>query len=212
MADFFSSRLLRWLTVPYRSRVFTMASKPFYAIADRILGSKFLEDIAEFFTLFQRMEKGFVKRANEVSRLLADKRTTFCVVSTLEAAPASEAEFFVTELQRRRLHLGALVLNKVLPPTFTDAAAGEAARRLSEIDAASVTAIAEATGDDPEQVARVLREVARSFHDFRLMARREAEQRAELAATPEVTVAVPYVDAEIHDLAGLVRLGERIWS
>ena len=38
MADFFSSRLLRWLTVPARSRVFTLASKPFYTVADRILG------------------------------------------------------------------------------------------------------------------------------------------------------------------------------
>src|SRR5262245_10671878 len=37
MADFFSSRLLRWLTVGYRSRVVSMASRPFYAIADRIL-------------------------------------------------------------------------------------------------------------------------------------------------------------------------------
>lgn len=212
MADFFSSRLLRWLTVPYRSRVFTVASRPFYAVADRILGSKFLEDIAEFFTLFQRMEKGFVRRATEVSRLLSDRRTTFCVVSTLEPAPASEAEFFVEELARRKLHLGALVLNKVLPATFTDQAAGEAARRLAEVDAEAVAGVARATGDDPEQVARVLREVARSFHDFRLMARREAEQRAELAASPEVTVTVPYVDAEIHDLAGLVRLGERIWS
>ena len=58
MADFFSSRLLRWLTVPARSRVLNMASKPFYSVADRILGSKFLEDIAEFFLLFQTMYDG----------------------------------------------------------------------------------------------------------------------------------------------------------
>jgi anion-transporting ArsA/GET3 family ATPase len=56
MADFFGSRLLRWLTVPYRSRVMTVASKPFYTVADRLLGTKFLEDIAEFFSLMQTME------------------------------------------------------------------------------------------------------------------------------------------------------------
>ena len=33
----------------YRNRIMTMASKPFYTVADRILGSQFLEDIAEFF-------------------------------------------------------------------------------------------------------------------------------------------------------------------
>src|SRR3954452_626338 len=118
MADFFSSRLLRWLTVPARSRVLSMASKPFYSIADRILGTKFLEDIAEFFVLFQTMYKGFVERAEAVTRLLSDKRTTFVVVSTLESAPVREAEYFIEALDDRDLHLGAVVLNKVLPDWF----------------------------------------------------------------------------------------------
>ena len=100
MADFFSSRLLRWLTVPARSRVFTMASKPFYTVADRILGSQFLQDIAEFFLLFQTMYDGFVERAHAVTRTLSDKRTTFVVVSTLEASPVREAEFFIDALRR----------------------------------------------------------------------------------------------------------------
>jgi len=43
------------------------------------------------------------------------------------------------------------------------------------------------------------------------VAKREAEQRAELSVAPEVTVAVPYLDEDIHDVGGLVRLGERLW-
>ena len=93
MVEFFGSRLLKWLTVPYRSRLFNVASKPFMQIADRVLGSHFLQDIAEFFILFQAMEKGFVARAREVEALLGDPRTAFVVVSTLEAAPAHEAAF-----------------------------------------------------------------------------------------------------------------------
>ncbi|MFM7764103.1 MAG: ArsA family ATPase, partial [Sphingomonadales bacterium] len=67
MADFFGSRLLKWLTLPYRvggkrgSRMINVASRPFYQVADRILGSKFLEDIAEFFLNFQSMYDGFVQ-------------------------------------------------------------------------------------------------------------------------------------------------------
>ncbi len=95
MADFFSSRLLRWLIAPYRSRVVGLASKPFYSVADRILGSQFLSDIAEFFILFQSMYDGFVERAKAVTRLLESPSTTFVVVSTLEAAPAREAQFFM---------------------------------------------------------------------------------------------------------------------
>ena len=80
MADFFSSRLLRWLITPYRSRLVNAASRPFYNVADRILGSQFLEDIAEFFILFQTMYDGFVERARAVTRTLEDRRTTFIVV------------------------------------------------------------------------------------------------------------------------------------
>ena len=103
MIEFFGSRLLRWLTVPYRSRLFTMASKPFYQMADRILGSGFLRDIADFFVLFQAMEKGFVARAREVEALLGDPRTTFLVVTTLETAPAHEAAYLARELLSRGL-------------------------------------------------------------------------------------------------------------
>ena len=72
MADFFSSRLLRWLIVPYRSRLVSIASRPFYQVADRILGTQLLADIAEFFILFQSMHDGFVVRAERWTRLLSD--------------------------------------------------------------------------------------------------------------------------------------------
>jgi anion-transporting ArsA/GET3 family ATPase len=210
MADFFSSRLLRWLTVPASSRVFTMASRPFYRVADRILGSQFLEDIAEFFLLFQTMYDGFVERSRAVTRTLADKRTTFVVVSTLEPAPVREAEFFVDALTERRFHLGAIVLNKVLPEWFMARGTTGVAKRLanqSDVVAAGLPAeLGEA-----KQVARVLAEVGESFLNFQLVARREAEQRAELASRADVLAAVPYVDHDITDLTGLLELGDELW-
>jgi anion-transporting ArsA/GET3 family ATPase len=210
MADFFSSRLLRWLTVPARSRVLNLASKPFYSVADRILGSKFLEDIAEFFLLFQTMYAGFVDRAEAVTRTLADNRTTFVVVSTLESAPVREAEYFIEALEDRRLHLGAVVLNKVLPEWFLDTGATEAAKALCARSDALAAELPSALGA-PEQVARVLQEVGESFLNFQVVAKREAEIRAELSAAPEVVASVPYFDRDITDLAGLLELGQQIW-
>jgi len=209
MADFFSSRLLRWLTVPARSRVFTIASRPFYTAADRILGSQFLQDIAEFFLLFQTMYDGFVDRAKAVTRTLSDKRTTFVVVSTLEAAPVREAEFFIEALRDRHFPLGAVVLNKVLPSWFEDRKATTVARRLCA-DAKDLAAAVPVEADDAA-VARVLGEVGESFLNFRVVATREAEQRAELAAGADVVATVPYADHDITDLAGLLELGASLW-
>jgi anion-transporting ArsA/GET3 family ATPase len=214
MADFFSSRLLRWLIAPYRSRLYNAASKPFYSIADRILGSQFLGDIAEFFILFQTMYDGFVERAEAVTRTLADRRTTFVVVTTLEPAPVREADFFIDALGQQGFDLGAVILNKVLPSYLLDRGATEAARTL--VGRADQVAAGVAQGGrgklaDPVLIERVLREVGESFLNYRLIATREAEQRGELSRQPELVASVPYFDADIHDLAGLLRLGEQIW-
>jgi anion-transporting ArsA/GET3 family ATPase len=209
MREFFGSRLLKWLTVPYRSRLFAAASKPFYQVADRVLGSRFLQDIAEFFILFQTMEAGFVQRATEVERLLTDDRTTFVVVSTLEAAPAREARYLADELRRRRMPLGAMVLNRTLPPGLRQPAVAKAAARLREVaaDPAAMRELGKSASARPAQVREVLVEVADRFRDVTVVAGREAERRAELETAAPVTAVVPTMPSDVHDLAGLLVLG-----
>ena len=146
-----------------------------------------------------------------MSRLLEDRRTTFVVVSTLEAAPVREAEFFINALSGKRFHLGALILNKVLPTYLLDRAATTTAKKLCA-DAPQIAQSVAAGVGEPDQVARVLRELGESFLNYQVVAAREAEQRAELGAAAEVVVTVPYFDSDIFDLTGLVQLGQRIWS
>ncbi|MFN7148086.1 MAG: ArsA family ATPase [Microthrixaceae bacterium] len=212
MADFFSSRLLRWLIAPYRSRVVGFASKPFYSVADRILGTQFLEDIAEFFILFQSMYDGFVERAQAVTELLGSQQTTFLVVSTLEVAPAREAAFFLSLLEQRRYHVGALVLNKVLPALLLEKPATETARQLAKHGVEVGEQLDAALSLDMAHTGHVLSAIGASFLDYQVVARREAEQRKELAAIPELALSVPYFDDDIHSLEGLLRLGEGIWT
>jgi anion-transporting ArsA/GET3 family ATPase len=215
MQEFFGSRLLRMLTVPYRSRLMNLASKPFYSVADRALGSQFLEDIAEFFILFQTMGPGFVERAEAVTRLLHDRRTSFMVVTTLEAAPAHEAEFFIDVLSAKHFHLGAVVLNKVLPSYLRDESGTVTAERLVAQAPAVAKRLAAAktkAGTDTDQIRRVLTEMAENFVRFQLVAQREADQQVDLGRGSDVVATVPYFDTDIFDLAGLLRLGEQIWS
>jgi anion-transporting ArsA/GET3 family ATPase len=221
MADFFGGRLLRWLTLPYRvggkrgTRVLSVASRPFYQMADRILGSKFLEDIAEFFLNFQSMYEGFVARANAVEQLLHDRRTTFTVVTTLEGAPLVEAERFCAELVARRFHLGALVLNKTLPDLLLEPAGAAAATAFVE-DAPSIADAVVGTGQpdltDPADVARVLRTIGESFRNFAVVALREAELRAELARVPDVVARVPTLEVDVGDVDGLAEISRYLFD
>jgi anion-transporting ArsA/GET3 family ATPase len=217
MQEFFSSRLLRWLTVPYRSRLVNMASRPFYQVADRVLGSQLLQDLADFFILLQTMRDGFVARSDAVGRLLRDPRTTFLVVTTLEAVPGREASEMKAALAERRLHLGLLVCNKVLPSTLTDPEAARTADCLAEAAASIGDTLGpqlRADGEPvaPDVLARVIEEVAHSFSNFRLVANREAELLRELSAAHDVSVTVPYQPGHVTDLAGLLTMGARIWG
>ncbi len=227
MAEFFGGRLLRWLTMPYRlgggrgGRMFNAASRPFYQMADRVLGSQFLQDIAEFFLNFQSMYGGFVERAQSVEQLLHDRRTTFAVVTTLEGAPLREAETFCRELATRGFDLGALVLNKVLPDYLLSPDGEHAADVLGRDHDALARELAETGGADAAladtaSTARVLRTLADSFHNYEVVARREAELRTELSRLarpgPEVVVSVPSFDADIADVRGLARIGEVLFA
>ncbi len=210
MVDFFGSRLLSWLTVPYRSRLFAAASKPFYQVADRVLGSRFLQDIADFFILFQAMERGFVARARSVESMLSDARTAFVVVTTLETAPSHEARFLARELKSRAMALGAVVANRVMPPDLAGPEAEASAEALGERSGRKLTkAVArQIEGATPAVVDAVLDQLVERFDDVALVAAREAERRAELAALTPVLVDVPFIAGDIHDLAGLGALAE----
>jgi anion-transporting ArsA/GET3 family ATPase len=224
MAEFFGGRLLRWLTMPYRigggrgGRMINVASRPFYQMADRVLGSQFLQDIAEFFLNFQSMYGGFVERAQSVEQLLHDRRTTFAVVTTLEGAPLREAESFCEQLTARSFHLGALVLNKTLPGYLLSADGERAADALvRDGDAlADVLAGEDDALADRASTTRVLRTLGESFRNYEVVARREAELRVELGRIsrpgPEVVVSVPTFDADIADVSSLARIGEVLFG
>jgi anion-transporting ArsA/GET3 family ATPase len=214
MIDFFGSRLLRWLTVPYRSRLFAVASRPFNQIADRVLGSRFLQDFADFFILFQSMERGFVRRAREVEALMVDPRTAFVVVTTLETAPSHEARHLARELLARRMSLGAVVANRVLPARLADADAAAAAVALAAAARGQLADdVAGLLGDvSRDDVATTLRKLAAAFDDVALVAAREAERRAELATLTPTLVAVPWMPGDIHDIAGLAELAKHLRS
>ncbi len=207
MAEFFGSRLLRWLTAPYRSRLFNVASRPFYTVADRILGQQFLREIADFFILFQTMHSGFVERAEEVETTLRSRRTAFVVVSTLDPAAVVEGAFLVDELAARHLHLGSVVVNRVLPSFLADREAGDAAQRLVD-DAAAIALSLEAIAD-VSLLEQVLREIGGSFLDYGVVATRQGELRRELVSGRPFAV-VPWLATEQSDTEGLVRVADAL--
>ncbi|NBV81750.1 MAG: ArsA family ATPase [Actinobacteria bacterium] len=134
MQQFFGSRLIKLLTAPTQSRLLSIASRPFFIVADRILGAAFLSDIAEFFTLFRTMETPIVARARRVESLLSDPATSYLVVTSAEPVAMNEAGFLVQELRQRKHRLEAVLANRIMPHRLADGATRRAEALESSTD------------------------------------------------------------------------------
>ncbi len=120
MLDFFGSRLLTWLTAPYRTRMVRLAAKPFLAVAERLLGGPFLAQIAEFFWLFSSLQPGFARRARAVKQRLSDPDTCYVVVQTPEAVPRARSAELAAELRRRGHPPAITLVNRALDPSIVE--------------------------------------------------------------------------------------------
>jgi anion-transporting ArsA/GET3 family ATPase len=218
MKEFFASRLLKLLTSQAQSRLFSLAAKPFFIVADRILGARFLSDITEFFTLFRTMEDGFVKRANEVEAVLKQQDTSFMVVTTLESAPLHEAEFLIDALRERGFSLNTVIANRVTPQELVSQAQAALNRLEASIqDPSFVQAVVQATeGAEPtaDQISRVVSTIARKSAEavrkgqaelstLETLRNRSAGAQAELCMCA-------ISGAEIARATALVALGESV--
>jgi anion-transporting ArsA/GET3 family ATPase len=217
MRDFFDSRLLQLLTTPAQSRVVSLMSKPFFQVADRILGARFLSSITEFFTLFRTMEKGFVERANKVESVLRNTDTKFAVVTTLEVAPAFEAEYLLTELQSRSFSLAALIANRVLPLDIAHQTSAALANDRSLVGPETLQTAAAAAGlpaPSAEQCERVLDTLWRAAQDVVAASVVEQSRLEKLSdsclKSGANVLTAQYVSGEITDMKGIVALGESL--
>jgi hypothetical protein len=101
-------------------------------------------------------------------------------------------------------------LNRTLPGYLRDpdglAAADAMTSRADEIAAELACA-----AGDRAALGGVLREVAESFRNYRLVATREAEQLAELAVDRDLIVTLPALEDDVTSLADVLQLGNHLW-
>ena len=63
-----------------------------------------------------------------------------------------------------------------------------------------------------DAIARVLKTAADTFMNYSLVAEREFELKIELSKRPEMMAAVPLLVDDVHDLAALAQIGDRLWA
>ena len=209
MADFFSSRFLKWIIAPTRSSVTSLAAKPLTYMADKILGNQFLTDITEFFLLLSSLYDGFVERAREVESLLAEESTKFLIVSTPEPIPMREASFFNEELQKRSLRIGGWLVNRMLPASLNLAETTTGVAGLAREEMAQVAGL---IGVDVATMDAARDRMVAIAEEYTIVADRERVQLATLAASGTPVFGAFTAEGEIDTLQGVTSFGQRLLS
>ena len=170
-----------------------------FGILKRLVGFDLLADLSEFFNAFSGMVDGFRERAKRVNELLGDPSTTFLVVCGPQGEPISEAVYFHRKLVEAKLPFGGVIVNKVHHTSEAAEGNGEDLRR----------ALAEALSDDG-----LAERVVSNYADYRALAQRDAANIDHLAAElrTKSVIRVPYLDEDVHDLAGLAEINRYLFA
>ncbi len=198
LSSFLDGRFIKLLLAPARGPA-RMMSAGFGLITNaltKVLGAQVLRDMQTFVAAFDTLFGGFRQRAQKTFELLQADQTAFLVVAAPEPDALREAAYFVERLSEDRMPLAGLVVNRATPEPPGDLSADEAmgaAIRLRKLDPTAPTG-----------------GLLRLHADRSRMVEREALLRERFAAAhPEVpTTVVPALAGDVHDLAGLRRVGD----
>jgi anion-transporting ArsA/GET3 family ATPase len=217
LGRFLDGRLIKVLTAPVKAgrpfgRVINAGLSVMTGALTKLLGGQVLRDAQTFITAFDTMFGGFRERAESTYRLLQAPGTSFLVIAMPEPDALREASYFVERLGEERMPLAGLILNRVHAPVSS----GADSSRLSAARSLAAAETLEAASQNGGGASEAPPGYAAAAAALRLHAERmnlgTRERRVAgsfMSAHPAVPVVeVPALPEDVHDLAGLRRVGE----
>jgi anion-transporting ArsA/GET3 family ATPase len=214
LGRFLDGRLIKVLIAPVKAgrpfgRVLNAGFSVMTGALTKLLGGQVLRDAQTFITAFDTMFGGFRERADATYRLLQAPGTSFLVIATPEPDALREASYFTERLAEERMPLAGLILNRM---HMAGASRLTAARSLAAAETLETAYPAgDGAADAPGGSPAALTAAALRLHAER-MSLGERERRVAgsfRSVHPAVPVVeVPALPEDVHDLAGLRRIGE----
>jgi anion-transporting ArsA/GET3 family ATPase len=214
MTRFIEGKSLQFFLRPGRLgiRMIGRSGGALFSILKRITGIDLLQDLSEFFQSFGDMAKGFSERAQRVNELLGHQGTTFVLVTAPEREPIDEAVYFWRRLSEAKLPFGGVVINKVHHDytRWAERTGGVEADQAIEQLAGEL----ERSLDGSAKGARLAAKVCENFERYRILAERDRDNIANLLQRldDDRVIEVPYLDEDVHDIAGLAHINRYLFS
>jgi anion-transporting ArsA/GET3 family ATPase len=200
--DFLDNDAARWLLTPALAagkmgmQVMGFGGGRLLKGISRFTGLETLRELADFMLSLSGMYDGFKERAAQVKKLLGGPQAGFVLVTSPQALTVTEALQFHEQLGKYRLHVGAVIANRINPPTGApDFAVLEGAlRKLPAISA-----------DFPDRLRAALA-------DAEILWRADQTELARLRKAGILPLELLRRDRDVHDLPALAALAEELSS
>jgi len=218
LGSFLDGTLIRILMAPAKvggrsaMKFLNVGMNMFTGVLGKVLGANVLQDVSTFVAAMDSMFGGFRERADRTYQLLQAQGTAFLVVAAPERDALREAAYFVDRLEKDRMPLAGLVLNRVHrtgAPQLTAERALAAAETLEGPDGDPVEGGELVLPPETEILAAGL---LRLHADRVRTITHERRMRDRFVSVyPDVPVVeVPALAGDVHDLEGLREIGERL--
>jgi anion-transporting ArsA/GET3 family ATPase len=199
LLGFLEGRALQVFLAPsgLTARLFGRGTGIVFGIFARVTGIDMMGELSRFFRSLTGVIDGFGRQTRGVAELLRSPGTAFAIVTSPEPEPALEAAYLASRLDEAGMARVGLIVNRV----HSEGLHGHTVEQVSQL-------LQDELGE------RMASRVAANLADFDVLARRDAATVGRLSDElgESAPVVVPYLDEDIHDLAGLARVAALVLS
>ncbi|MBF0227491.1 MAG: AAA family ATPase [Desulfobacterales bacterium] len=176
-------------------KVISIVAAPFLKVVSQVMGGSVLEDIADFFRLWDDvLFDGFRHRANAVKALLKSSHCTFVAITSPNRDPLKESIFLYDKLKENGMHFGGFIVNRVNPIYDEEV---ENLRDIKNI---------------PDHLIDKLKD---NFQNFQKIGKNDAsaiKKLKERVGENERIRKITYFDHDVYDFKGLFKVSRQIFA
>ncbi len=177
-------------------RFFTLLASPVLKSMSQVMGTHVLEDVAEFFNLWDDvLFDGFRKRAGEVQKLLSSSESLFFAITSPMARPLKEAVYLYEKLAEHHIAFGGFIINRVNPNYAAWSSKDLTSLNSPEID---------------NSLAEKLRINFKKHKDLGSSDASAIEEIKSKTGTNILIRKIPLFDSDINDIPGLLKIREHL--
>jgi anion-transporting ArsA/GET3 family ATPase len=177
-------------------RFFTLLASPVLKSMSQVMGTHVLEDVAEFFNLWDDvLFDGFRKRAEGVQKLLSSSESLFFAVTSPMARPLKEAVYLYEKLAEHHIAFGGFIINRVNSCYAENSSNDSSFSNSPDID---------------RSLAEKLRINLKKYKDLGGSDASAIEEIKNKTGTNTLIHQVPLFDYDIYDIKGLLKIREHL--